>query len=39
MVTEAQVVNLGKAIQNDTFIMDIFTDHENHREILNDYEF
>lgn len=29
MVTEAQVVNLGKAIQNDIFIMGIFTDHEN----------
>lgn len=29
MVTEALVVNLGKAIQNDPFIMGLFTDHEN----------
>lgn len=28
MVTEA-LVNLGKAIQKDPFIMDLFTDHEN----------
>lgn len=29
MVTEALVVNLGKAIQKDPFVMDLFTDHEN----------
>ena len=28
MATEALIVNLGKAIQNDPFIMGSFTDHE-----------
>ena len=28
MATEALMVNLGKAIQNDLFITGLFTDHE-----------